>query len=120
MNKCEHCGYYDCQKTDRCTWSSENDNDNEGPYGVCKLKGNNLCNKGRVKKRTKQIHGGGDCQGQIPYFFHPILFTYTHKICLFCLGIDIYLSLKRSSGNYFSNTIILYNSCLIILSKISV
>ena len=59
MNKCEHCGYYDCQKTDRCTWSSENDNDNEGPYGVCKLKGNNLCNKGRVKKRTKQIYGGG-------------------------------------------------------------
>merc|ERR1719430_1068209 len=37
---CEDCGYYDCQESDKCKWSSGSGNGNDkwrpqGPYGVC-------------------------------------------------------------------------------------
>ena len=72
-HRCEHCGYYDCLETEKCMWTSESDDGwmAEGPYGVCKPKGNNrLCNKGRAQQ--KSIKGG---------------------------GVDLYLSLERSSEN---------------------
>ena len=54
-HRCEHCGYYDCLETEKCMWTSESDDGwmAEGPYGVCKPKGNNrLCNKGRAQQKS--------------------------------------------------------------------